>query len=98
MTIASLARAAEVSPQTIYNSVGGKAAVVKALYDAGWPVTTIPCGWGSARSCSRFSISRRATTVRAYVALGRGLYSRVGPILGALLVDGPGATPSSKRS
>jgi AcrR family transcriptional regulator len=33
MTVASLAYGAEVSPQTIYNSVGGKAAVVKALYD-----------------------------------------------------------------
>ena len=33
MTIASLAKAAGVSPQTVYNSIGGKAAVVKAVYD-----------------------------------------------------------------
>ncbi len=33
MTIASLARHAKVSPQTVYNSIGGKAEVVKALWD-----------------------------------------------------------------
>lgn len=33
MTVASLAKAAGVSPQTVYNSVGNKAAVVKAVYD-----------------------------------------------------------------
>ena len=33
MTVAALADAAGVSAQTIYNSVGAKAAVVKALYD-----------------------------------------------------------------
>lgn len=33
MTIGCLAEAADVSPQTIYKSIGSKAAVVKALYD-----------------------------------------------------------------
>ena len=33
MTIADLARAAQVSPQTVYNAIGGKAEVVKAAYD-----------------------------------------------------------------
>jgi AcrR family transcriptional regulator len=33
MTIAGLAREAGVSIQTVYNAVGGKADVVKAVYD-----------------------------------------------------------------
>jgi len=33
LTIGGLAVAAEVSPQTIYNSIGNKAAVIKAIYD-----------------------------------------------------------------
>src|SRR4029079_9370743 len=33
LTMAGLAAAADVSTQTIYNSVGGKAAVIKAVYD-----------------------------------------------------------------
>ena len=33
MTISGLARRAQVSPQTIYNALGSKAAVIKALYD-----------------------------------------------------------------
>ena len=32
-TIGSLAKAAEVSPQTIYNSIGGRADLVKSVYD-----------------------------------------------------------------
>ena len=33
VTIAAIAAEAGVSPQTVYNSVGGKAQVVKAVYD-----------------------------------------------------------------
>ena len=33
MTVARLADTAGVSPQTVYNSIGGKAQVVKAVYD-----------------------------------------------------------------
>ena len=33
MTIAGLAREAGVSPQTVYNSVGGKGELIKAVYD-----------------------------------------------------------------
>ena len=51
MTIASLARAADVSPQTIYNSVGGKAAVVKALYDVRLAGDDEPVPMGQRPNC-----------------------------------------------
>ena len=97
MTIASLARAAEVSPQTIYNSVGGKAAVVKALYDVRLAGDDAPVPMGQRPELlGVLDQPDAAATLRAYVALGRDLYSRVGPILGALLADGPGADTELK--
>ena len=80
-----------MSPQTIYNSIGGgKAAVIKALYDlrlAGddeqLPMAERPDVGGS-----RTSRTRRRPC--AYITTGRVLYTRVGRLLGILLVDGPG--------
>ena len=97
MTIASLARAAGVSPQTIYNSVGGKAAVVKALYDVRLAGDDEPVPIGEPPELLRvLDQPEVAATLRGYIALGRGMYSRIGPILGALLVDGPGADADLK--
>jgi len=97
MTIASLARAAGVSPQTIYNSVGGKAAVVKALYDVRLAGDDEPVPMGQRPELVRIlDQPDAAATLRAYIALGRGMYSRIGPILGALLADGPGADAELK--
>ena len=97
MTIASLARAAGVSPQTIYNSVGGKAAVVKALYDVRLAGDDEPVPIGEHPELLRILDQPEvAATLRGYIALGRGMYSRIGPILGALLADGPGADADLK--
>ena len=93
MTVASLAAAAGVSPQTVYNSVGGKAAVVKAVYDrmmaaddAEVPMSERP------EFQAMFTAADRAAFARAYAAWVRVLAGRVGPLLGALLAHGTDAT------
>ena len=85
MTVAALADAAGVSAQTIYNSVGAKAAVVKALYDvrlagddADVPIRDRP------EMLAVREASSAAAMVGAYAAVSRVLAERVGPLLGAL--------------
>ena len=92
MSVAGLASAAGVSPQTVYNSVGGKADVVKGVYDvllAGdenpVPMSSRPefLAMGEAPDRDAFG--------RAYAAFGAGIWRRVGPLLGVLLADGAGS-------
>jgi AcrR family transcriptional regulator len=94
MTIAGLARAAGVSPQTVYNAVGGKAEVVKAAYDlllAG-DDSTVPM---SARPEFRAVTPAEdpAAYGLAYAAWTRAIYARVGDFLGALLAHGAAGDP-----
>lgn len=93
MTISALAKAAAVSPQTIYNSIGGgKAAVIKALYDVRLAGDDEPVPMAERPEMRRIAEQPDgASTLRAYIAAGRTLYERVGRLLGILLVDGPGA-------
>ena len=86
MTVAALAGAAGVSAQTIYNSVGAKPAVVKALYDvrlagddADVPIRDRP------EMLAVHGAPSAAGMVDAYAAVARLLAERVGPLLGALL-------------
>lgn len=93
MTVASLAAAAGVSPQTVYNSVGGKAAVVKAVYDrmiAGDDVEVAMSDRPEFEAL--FAAADRAGFARAYAARIRLLSGRVGPLLGALMAHGTDAT------
>ncbi|WP_203568947.1 TetR/AcrR family transcriptional regulator [Aestuariimicrobium ganziense] len=94
VTITSLARTAEVSPQTVYNSIGGKAAVVKAVYDhllAGGdepvPVGARPQFVAMSQACNRSSM------LTAYAALRRRIHEGVGPLLAQLLHIGAAADP-----
>ncbi|MGV9794605.1 TetR/AcrR family transcriptional regulator [Gordonia sp. NPDC003422] len=92
MTVASLAREAGVSPQTIYNSVGGKAAVVKAVYDVLLAGDDEPEPIAIRPMMTRvFEQPDAASTLRAYIHMGCLMYHRVGPLLGVLLGEGPGA-------
>ncbi|KQY57760.1 TetR family transcriptional regulator [Nocardioides sp. Root151] len=93
MTVTSLAAAAGVSPQTVYNSVGNKAAVVKAVYDqmmagddAEVPMSDRP------EFRAMFDSVDRPAFARAYAAWIRVLSGRAGPLLGALLAHGTDAT------
>jgi AcrR family transcriptional regulator len=92
MTVASLAAAAGVSPQTVYNSVGGKPAVVKAVYDR------LLAGDAEEVAMSDrpefhalISVPDRPTFARAYAAWARVIGERVAPLLGALLAHGTDA-------
>ncbi|WP_134728045.1 TetR/AcrR family transcriptional regulator [Amycolatopsis nivea] len=91
MTITGLAEAAGVSPQTVYNSVGGKAEVIKAVYDV------MLAGDEDQTPMSERPEFRRvadATDVpsyaAAYAAWVRAISDRVGPLLGVLVEHGPG--------
>lgn len=93
MTVASLAAAAGVSPQTVYNSVGNKAAVVKAVYDqmmAGDDVATAMSDRPEFQAM--FDAGSRRAFAQAYAAWVRVLAGRAGPLLGALLAHGTDAT------
>jgi AcrR family transcriptional regulator len=97
MTISGLARRAEVSPQTIYNAVGSKAAVIKALYDVLLVGDDEPVPMSQRPEFIAVLNQPDATsTIQAYLALGGGLYRRVGELLGNLLADGPGADTELK--
>lgn len=93
MTVASLAKDAGVSPQTVYNSVGGKPAVVKAVYDrmmAGDDEEVAMSDRPEFRAI--FDAEDRAAFARAYATWVRLLSDRVGPLLGTLLAHGADAT------
>lgn len=92
MTVASLAAAAGVSPQTVYNSVGGKPAVVKAVYDrmmAGDDVAVAMSDRPEFQAV--FDAPDRAAFAGAYAGWARLLSSRVGLLLGVLLEHGTDA-------
>jgi AcrR family transcriptional regulator len=93
MTVGSLAAAAGVSPQTVYNSVGNKAAVVKAVYDEMMAGDDAEVAMSDRPEFqSMFDACDRAAFVKAYATWVRVLGSRVGPLLGALLAHGTDAT------
>ncbi|RCK70508.1 TetR/AcrR family transcriptional regulator [Desertihabitans brevis] len=84
-TVAALATAAGVSPQTVYNTVGGKADVVKALYDVrlAGDDEPVPMSRRPAFRAMEHSPDTRAL-LEAYVAITAGIHSRVGSLLGQL--------------
>lgn len=91
MSIAGLASAAGVSPQTVYNAVGGKAEVVKAVYDVLLAGDEDPLPMSSRPEfLAMGEATDRASFGRAYAAFSAGIWRRVGPLLGVLLADGPG--------
>ncbi|GAA3522901.1 hypothetical protein GCM10022234_18820 [Aeromicrobium panaciterrae] len=91
MTVPLLARRAGVSPQTVYNSVGGKADVVKAVYDVLLAGDDDPVPM-SERPEFRSVVDAPdvGEYARAYAAWTRGIWERVGPLLGVILAHGPG--------
>jgi len=95
MTISDLAKAAQVSPQTIYNSVGSKADVVKAVYDvmlAGDADPTPMSERANFRAVTEADGQRSYAS--AYAAWTRQIYDRVGGLLGLILADGPAGDPA----
>ena len=94
MTVADLAREAGVSPQTVYNSVGGKAEVVKAAYDVSLAGDHDPTPM-SERPAYRavMDAADLGSFARAYASWSADIFDRVGPLLGALLFHGTAGDP-----
>jgi AcrR family transcriptional regulator len=91
MSVSDLASTAGVSAQTVYNAVGGKAAVVKAVYDVLLVGDDAPVAMQDRPEFQAMSAAPdRESFVRAYAALCATIYERVGPLLGVLLAQGPG--------
>lgn len=91
MSVGELARTAGVSAQTVYNVVGGKAAVVKAVYDVMLVGDDEPVPMHDRPEFRAMSQARdREGFMRAYAALCAIIYERVGPLLGVLLAEGGG--------
>jgi AcrR family transcriptional regulator len=91
-TMTSLARASGVSPQTIYDAVGKKAAVLKAVYDVLLVGDDAPIPMLERPEWKRTVTQRTLpATLRAYAGLSRLIVSRVGPVVGMVLAEGAGA-------
>jgi AcrR family transcriptional regulator len=91
MSVSALAAKAGVSAQTVYNAVGGKAAVVKAVYDVLLVGDDAPVAMQDRPEFRAMSAAPdREGFVRAYAALCATIYERVGPLLGVLLAQGAG--------
>lgn len=91
LSVADLARAAGVSPQTIYNSVGGKADVLKACYDVTLAGDDADVPMGARPELRRLMEARSAEEfVERYAAWSRLLSSRVAPLVAAFIRPGTG--------
>jgi AcrR family transcriptional regulator len=94
MSVSSLAKAAGVSAQTVYNAIGGKAAVVKAVYDVLLVGDDEPVALQDRTEFRAMSgAADRPSFLRSYAALCATIYRRVGPLLGVLLAQGAGGDP-----
>lgn len=89
LSMTELSRVAGVSPQTIYNSIGSKAEVLKACYDV-----TLAGDDESIAMSDRpeFTAMAQASSAEVfldrYAAWCRVIYERVGPLIGAFVRHG----------
>ncbi len=93
-TIEAIAQRAGVSPQTVYNVVGGKAALLKAVYDATLAGDDEPVPMIERPSYRRIAAAEDARScLAAYARFGREVLDRVGPLITVLFVEGTGRDP-----
>jgi AcrR family transcriptional regulator len=91
MTVARLAREAGTSPRTIHNSVGGKAEVLKAVYDERLAGDDKPLAMNDRPEIRAvLDADSAAESLRLYARNCRMIQQRVGPLLGVLLAHGTG--------
>jgi AcrR family transcriptional regulator len=94
MSVSALAAASGVSAQTVYNAIGAKAAVVKAVYDVALVGDDEPIAMPDRPEFRAMSAAPdRESFLRAYAALCATIYERTGPLLGVLLAQGAGSDP-----
>ncbi|MDN5766297.1 MAG: TetR/AcrR family transcriptional regulator [Humibacillus sp.] len=90
-SVIELAAAAGVSAQTVYNAVGGKAQVVKAVYDVLLVGDDDPVAMPDRPEFRAMSLAPdRESFLQAYAALCATIYRRTGALLGVLLAQGAG--------
>ncbi|WP_425307310.1 TetR/AcrR family transcriptional regulator [Ammonicoccus fulvus] len=88
-SIAALAEKAGVSPQTIYNSIGGKSVVLKACYDVTLAGDDEPVAMSDRPQFrAMFEAADGGAFLRAYAEWCRVVSERVGPILAPLYAAG----------
>ncbi len=93
-TIGAIAQRARVSPQTVYNTIGGKAALLRAVYDVALAGDDEPVPVGGRPAFEDILDAPDARTMLArYARLGRTMLDRAGPIIVAVIVEGPGRDP-----
>jgi AcrR family transcriptional regulator len=92
MSVSALARAAGVSPQTVYNAIGGKADVLKLVHDVLLAGDEEPVPMVDRPEFRAMSDSPdRQAFIAAYARLCGLIYERVGPLLGTVLAQGAGS-------
>jgi AcrR family transcriptional regulator len=85
-TVEAIAGRAGVSVQTIYNTVGGKAAVLKAIYDTMLAGDDEPVPMMQRPTVAAMHAATDARRFMAlYARMGREIYERVGPLLPIML-------------
>ena len=88
-SVTAIADAAGVSPQTLYNAVGNKAAVLKACYDVTLAGDDEPVPMGSRPEVAALATAPTASDwVRAYARWSRVFAERVGELLEAVIAPG----------
>ena len=93
-TIEAIAQRAAVSPQTVYNVVGGKAALLKAVYDVALAGDDEPVPVGARPIFAEISAATDARScLRLYARLGREMSERAGPLVTVVFVEGSGRDP-----
>ena len=86
--MAGLAREAGVSVQTVYNTVGSKPAVLKAVYDLALAGDDEPMPMAQRPSFQAVLDAADATSaLNCYAAFSRGMYDRAGGLLRVLLAQ-----------
>ena len=93
-TVDAIAHRAGVSPQTVYNVIGTKADVLKAVYDVALAGDDEPVPVGERPHVAAMRAAPDAATVlRLYARVGRTMVERAGPLLTTVYVQAPGGDP-----
>ncbi|MDD7931012.1 TetR/AcrR family transcriptional regulator [Actinomycetospora straminea] len=93
-TVDAIAHRAGVSTQTVYNVVGGKAEVLKAVYDVALAGDDIPVAMTQRpHAVAMRSAPDAATALAIYAQVGRLMLERAGPLLVTVYLDAPQLDP-----
>lgn len=93
-TVAAVARAAGVAPQTVYKAFGTKAALLKRVYDVTLvgDVDAVPLADRPEFAAVRDAVDG-PSVLRAYAHVGRVVQDRLGPLITALLEGAAAGDP-----